>query len=308
MAARYATPLYLLAFDHRASFERGLFAATPPLSPQVRQAITKAKEVIFAANQLAVDAGAPRDRTGVLVDEEFGTPVARAAKAAGVPLAMPVECSGQDEFDFEYGERFAEHIEAFDPTFAKVLVRYNPESDAEANRRQTERLARLSEWLRTAGRLLLFELLVPPTAAQSETFEDHRDDYDRQLRPALVVQTIGELQAGGVEPDIWKVEGLDLAEDAAAVVAQARTGGRAQVNCIVLGRGAGLEKVTDWLKIAAAVPGFVGFAVGRTLWHDALAKHLAGRVSETDTVRTIAERYHELIDLYDTARTPGVAP
>lgn len=307
MAVRYATPQYLLAFDHRHSFERGLFSATPPLSPQVRQGITKAKEIIFAANQLAVSTGAPRERTGVLVDEEFGTPVARAAKQAGVPLAMPVERSGQDEFDFAYGDAFAEHIETFDPTFVKVLVRYNPEGDVEANRRQTERLARLSRWLRGAKRLLLFELLVPATTAQSETFEDHRDDYDRHLRPELVVQTIAEMQAGSVEADVWKVEGLDSAADAAAVVAQARTGGRDQVNCIVLGRGASLEKVTDWLKIAAGVPGFVGFAVGRTLWHDALAEYLAGRVPEADTVRTIAERYRDLIDVYDAASTQGDA-
>ncbi|MGH9069616.1 MAG: 2-deoxy-5-keto-D-gluconate 6-phosphate aldolase domain-containing protein [Acidimicrobiales bacterium] len=308
MVARYATPLYLLAFDHRASFERGLFAATPPLSPQVRQGITKAKELIFSANQLAVEAGAPRNRTGVLVDEEFGALVARAAKEAGVPLAMPVEHSGQDEFDFEYGERFAEHIEVFDPTFVKVLVRYNPEGDAEANRRQTARLARLSKWLRAARRLLLFELLVPPTTAQSETFDDHYDDYDRQLRPALVVATIAELQAGGVEADIWKVEGLDSAEDAAAVVAQARTGGREHVNCIVLGRGVGLEKVAGWLATAAGVPGFAGFAVGRTLWHDALAQNLAGRVSEPDTVRLIAERYSDLIGINEAARITRDAP
>jgi 5-dehydro-2-deoxygluconokinase len=295
--------LYLLAFDHRASFEQGLFAATAPVPPEVHAAIVKAKQVIFDANQIAVGAGAPRDQAGVLVDEEFGAGVARRAVAAGVPLAMPVERSGQDEFDLQYGAQFGSHIDAFGPTFAKVLVRYNPEGDDDLNHRQTERLAQLSEWLEPRDQRFLFELLVPPTTAQLDRFEDHRADYDRVLRPELVVETIAALQAGGVEPDIWKVEGLDDAHDAAAVVAQAQTAGRGRVGCIVLGRGADWDKVAHWLRVAAGVPGFAGFAVGRTLWHDALVDHLAGRTSAAEAARTIADRYRQLIDLYTSAAT-----
>ena len=58
------------------------------------------------------------------------------AKERGLILAMPVEKSGQNEFDFEYGDQFGEHIERFDPDFSKVLVRYNPDGDAEMNKRQ----------------------------------------------------------------------------------------------------------------------------------------------------------------------------
>src|ERR1700722_12512569 len=301
MASSYGTPLCFLAFDHRSSFERGLFGATPPLSPEVRDGIVRAKQIIFEANQAAVGSGAPRDRAGVLVDEEFGSAVARRALEAGVPLAMPVERSGQDEFELQYGDHFAEHIESFDPTFVKVLVRFNPEGDADLNRRQTERLAHLSEWLRDHDRNFLFELIVPATTAQLDSFEDHQQDYDRQLRPHLVVKAIASLQAGGVEPDIWKVEGLDSEEDSTAVVRQARSGGRDQVVCIVLGRGADWDSVVRWLEVGACVPGFAGFAVGRTLWHDALVEHLAGRSSDTETARVIAERYRKLIDVYNAA-------
>jgi myo-inositol catabolism protein IolC len=301
MASGYATPLYFLAFDHRSSFERGLFGATPPLSPEVHDGIVRAKEIIFEANRLAVKSGAPANQAGVLVDEEFGSGVARRALELGVPLAMPVERSGQDEFDFQYGAQFTEHIEAFDPTFVKVLVRYNPEGDPDLNRRQTERLARLSKWLRGVHRTFLFELLVPATTAQLDSVEGHQQDYDRHLRPRLVVQTIASLQAGGVESDIWKVEGLDSKEDAGAVVRQARSGGRDHVVCIVLGRGADWDSVVRWLEVGASVPGFAGFAVGRTLWHDALVDHLAGRSSDTETAQAIADRYRKLIDVYDTA-------
>jgi len=310
MAPKYGTPLYLLAFDHRSSFERGLFNAVPPLPPAVRDGIVRAKEIIFEANQIAVAAGAPRDRAGIFVDEEFGAGVARRASEAGIPLAMPVERSGQDEFDFQYGAQFGEHIEAFDPTFVKVLVRYNPEGDSDMNRRQSDRLARLSDWLRVRNRKFLFELLVPATTAQLDNFEGHQDDYDHRLRPGLVVEAIASLQAAGVEPDIWKVEGLDSATDAAAVVRQAQTGGRDHVLCIVLGRGADWDKVANWLKVGAGVPGFAGFAVGRTLWHDALVDHLAGRSSDAETAKVIAERYRKLIDLYNAASTSltAVAP
>ena len=176
---------------------------------------------------------------GVLVDEEFGTAVARRAKEAGVPLAVPVERSGQDEFEFQFEADFARHIEDFNPTFAKVLVRYNPEGDAELNHRQSERLATLSAWLRENQRKFLFELLIPATTAQLNRFDGHQDDYDRLLRPDLVVEVVRRMQAAGVEPDVWKIEGLDRPEDCARFVTQTRIGGRDGVACIVLGRGAG---------------------------------------------------------------------
>jgi myo-inositol catabolism protein IolC len=303
MAPGYDKRLFLMAFDHRASFEKGLFGANPPVSAEVRTGIIKAKEIIFEAHQLAVEEGAPPDLSGILVDEEFGTTVARRAKEAGVPLAMPVERSGQDEFEFQYGAQFGEHIESFEPTFVKVLVRYNPEGSADLNSRQTERLALLSDWLRTRDHKFLFELLVPATTKQLDSFDGHQGDYDQRLRPKLVVTAIASLQAGGVNPDIWKIEGLDDPEDCDRVVHQARADERGGVVCIVLGRGADMAKVTQWIKIGAGVQGFSGFAVGRTLWHDALSDYLAGKSSEIETTRTIASRYCTLIGVYQAADT-----
>jgi 5-dehydro-2-deoxygluconokinase len=210
---------------------------------------------------------------------------------------MPVERSGQDEFQFEYGDDFGQHIEAFDPTFAKVLVRYNPEGDVELNKRQGERLVRLSRWLHENERKFLFELLVPPTTEQLDRYED-AGTYDKEGRPSLVVEAIQALQTAGVEPDVWKIEGIDLAEDCRKVVTQARSGGRDGVACIILGRGADEAKVLHWLRVAASVPGFDGFAVGRTIWYDALARFLAGRGSREDAVQNIAGRYQEIYDAY----------
>ena len=301
MSLGYDRPLYLLAFDHRGSFEKGLFGTEAPVSAQVKSGIIDAKELIFDAHLEVVQNGRmPPEAAGVLVDEEFGVSVARRAKAEGTPLAMPVEKSGQDEFQFEYGDDFAQHIEAFDPTFAKVLVRYNPEGDVELNKRQNERLARLSRWLREHERNFLFELLVPPTTEQLDRYED-TGTYDKELRPSLVVEVIHTLQTADVEPDVWKIEGLDLAEDCQKVVIQARSGGRGGVACIILGRGADEARVLHWLRVAASVRGFDGFAVGRTIWYDALAGFLAGQVSRDDAVQDIARRYEEMYDTYVAA-------
>jgi myo-inositol catabolism protein IolC len=303
----YDRPLYLMAFDHRGSFEHGLFGATPPVSLEIHEAITRAKEIIFDAHLQALAEGSPASACGILVDEEFGAGIARRAKAEGVPLAMPVEKSGQDEFEFEYGADFGAHIDEFDPTFAKVLVRYNPEGDAIVNRRQTAQLATLSRWLRKRDRKFLFELLVPATTAQLDRFDGHQRDYDRQLRPQLVVEVLRTLQQADVEPDVWKIEGLDDRRDCEAVVAQARSGGRAGVTCIVLGRGADEPQVIEWIKIGASVEGFDGFAVGRTLWQQALQDFLAGKATREEAVATIAERYRDVIDAYRSAELT-VAP
>jgi myo-inositol catabolism protein IolC len=301
MTLGYDKPLYLMAFDHRGSFEKDLFGSTEPVPADVRDGIIGVKQIIFDAHRQALLAGAPREYCGVLVDEEFGAGVARRAKEEGVVLAMPVERSGQEEFEFQYGEDFGAHIEAFDPTFAKVLVRYNPDGDPDLNRRQTERLARLSHWLRDRDRKFLFELLVPATKTQLEQFGGDQREYDLGLRPDLVVATIAALQAGGVEPDIWKIEGLDSVSACEEVVTQARSEGRDGVTCIVLGRGADEPQVIAWVKIGASVDGFDGFAVGRTLWEQALKDFLAGHASRPETVDAIAHRYRDVIDAYQGA-------
>ena len=293
MPLGYSKPLYLLAFDHRGSFERDLFGATEPVSDEVRSGIIAAKEIIYDGFIEAVRRGVPNEAAGVLTDEEYGAGVARRARADGHLLAMPVEKSGQAEFEFQYGEDFGAHIEAFDPTFTKVLVRYNPGGDAALNARQTERLARLTGWLHERARLFLFELLVPATPEQLQSVGGDQRRYDGEVRPGLVVRAIEALQAGGVEPDIWKIEGLDRADACVKVVAAARAGGRDGVVCIVLGRGADEAQVIEWLRVAAPVPGFDGFAVGRTIWEEALRSFIAGTMERGATVEQIAQRYIE---------------
>ncbi len=238
MALGYTGDLYILAFDHRGSFKKQFGISGSPGEEELAR-LRDGKRLIFEGYKSAVDQGAPRDAAGVLVDEEFGTDVAREAQKEGYLFAMPVEKSGQDEFDFEYGDEFSKHIEDFDPAFSKVLVRYNPEGDKGMNERQTGRLKQLSDWLHANDRKFLFELLVPGEQSQLDSVGGDADRYDKEVRPNLMLGAITELQNAGVEPDIWKIEGIDKREDCERIAQQVRSGGRNEVACVVLGRGRG---------------------------------------------------------------------
>jgi 5-dehydro-2-deoxygluconokinase len=289
-----------MPFDHRGSFQTGLFGWKPPLSDAQTAEIASSKQIIYDGFKMALAGGAPERKAGILVDEQFGAAILRDAKARGLVIACAAEKSGQKEFDFEYGEDFARHIEAFDPTFCKVLVRYNPEGDRALNQRQAARLKRLSDWLAARGRSrFMFELLVPAEKGQLDRLKGDKKAYDLEVRPHLMVEAIRELQTAGVEPDLWKVEGLDRSEDCRAIVATARAGGRDDVSCIVLGRGEDDAKVREWLGVAAKVPGFVGFAVGRTVFWNALVAWRAGKASREEAANRIAGRYREFVDLFE---------
>jgi len=223
----YDRDLYILPFDHRGSFETKMFGWKPPLGAEQTAEIAAAKRIIYDGFEAAIAAGAPREKAGILVDEQFGAGILRDASAAGFITAAPAEKSGQDEFVFEYGEDFAGHIEAFHASFCKVLVRYNPLGDPEVNHRQARRLGRLSRNLEVRGASrFMFELLVPATEAQIAGFKGDKKAYDLELRPRLMVEAIQQLQAAGVEPDLWKIEGLDRREDCQRIVAAARACGR----------------------------------------------------------------------------------
>ncbi len=296
-------PLYVLPFDHRGSFEAGMFGWHGTLDEEQTAQIAAAKQVIYDGFKAALAGGVKQEEAAILVDEQFGAAILKDAAASGYHFACPAEKSGQEEFDFEYGDDFAAHIEKFHPTFSKVLVRYNAEDDAAMNARQRERLKRLSDYLQSAGRsLFMFELLVPATKAQLEKLKGDKKAYDTEVRPGLMERAISELQKAGVEPDVWKIEGLDRREDCETMVAAARRGGREHVGCIILGRGENDVKVREWLTTAAGVEGFIGFAVGRTDFWDPLVGWRNKTKTRDEAVAEIAGRYEEFVDLFEKAR------
>jgi len=302
MTRGYNKPLYILPFDHRGSFETKMFGWEGELTPDQTAQIAAAKRVIYDGFIAAIANGVAKEKAGILVDEQFGAAILHDASARGYATACPAEKSGQEEFDFEYGDDFAAHIESFRPTFCKVLVRYNPEGDQALNRRQSARLKRLSDYLHGSSQsLFMFELLVPPEKSQLDEFKGDKKAYDLDLRPSLMVQAIQDLQGAQVEPDVWKIEGLDQREDCAKVVSVARRDGRDDVGCIILGRGEDDKKVREWLATAASVPGFVGFAVGRTDFWEPLVGWLAKKITREDAVAEVARRYREFVDIFERA-------
>jgi myo-inositol catabolism protein IolC len=303
MALGYDGKLYILAFDHRGSFQKKMFGIEGDPTPEQTETIADAKHLIFEGLLKATEQGVDPQATGCLVDEQFGAPrrIPEEAKERGLLLAMPVEKSGQNEFDFEYGEEFGEHIEKWDPDFSKVLVRYNPEGDAEMNRAQAEKLKRLADWLHEHDRKFLFELLVPAEPDQLESVGGDEERYDRELRPELMRHAILDLQDAGVEADIWKIEGIDTQEDCEQISKTARRDGRDGVICVVLGRGADDAKVEHWLRTGAPVEGYAGFAIGRTIWWDALKGFLDGDIEREEAAGRIAEKYLRFVQVYREA-------
>jgi myo-inositol catabolism protein IolC len=294
----YDEKLYILAFDHRGSFEKMVGDV---------ERVPGAKMLIWEGFERAVGEGAPKGSAGILVDAQYGSDVARKAKAGGYKLAMPCEKSGQVEFEFEYGDAFGEQIEEYDPDFTKVLVRYNPEGDRAMNDRQIVKLRQLSEWLHERGRKYLFELLVPAEPAQLERVDGSEERYDGELRPELMLEAILQLQNGGVEPDIWKIEGLDDREACREIAQLVRRDGRDRVSCVVLGRGASDAKVDEWLRAGSGIDGYVGFAIGRSIFGESVKAYAADPdgFDREAAAETIAANYRRFIDVYEGAAAPA---
>jgi myo-inositol catabolism protein IolC len=302
MALGYDGKLYILAFDHRGSFQTKMFGIDGDPTPEETDTISDAKKVIYEGLEKAVERGLDASSAGVLVDEQFGSDIPELAAKHGLSLTMPVEKSGVNEFQFQYDDDFPAHIEKYDLLASKVLVRYNPDGDAEMNERQTERLKELADWLHANDRKFLFELLVPAEQAQLDSVDGDVDRYDAELRPELMRRTIEHFQEAGVEVDIWKIEGVDTREDAQILSDQARKGeGRENVKSVLLGRGASDDKVDHWLREAAPVEGFIGFAIGRSIWWDALKGFLDKSLDRDAASDLICDKYTRFVNVYDEA-------
>ena len=293
--------IVILAFDHRGSFMKKLFGISErnPTEKETKE-IADYKMIVYQGFKKALSEGVPKNIAGILVDEQFGRAIAEDAKRNSIQFAMPVEKSGQDEFDFEYDTDFTAHIEKFDPTFCKVLVRLNPD-DEQTDNRQLDRLKKLGDYLKRTNRPYLFELLVPATEKQLAQVGGDVDKYDREIRPKLMVRSIAMIQKHGIEPDLWKIEGIDSYEAALLVSQQVQAEGR-KAGMITLGRGADAEKVTEWLKVGSRVPGVVGFAIGRTIFWDALKGLKDGKYTKQKAIDTIAENYKKFAQLWVDSR------
>ena len=303
-ALGYHKDLFVLPFDHRSSFEAGLLGIRGrQADPQEVQRLAAYKRVIYEGFLKAIENDVPAETSAILVDQKYGAEILADANIRGITTCTSVEKSGQAEFDFEYGDDFRRHLQDAAPNFAKALVRYNPEGDAGANENQRRRLKVLSDYAHSAEYKFMFELLVPATTGQLESVGQDLGAYDLSLRPKLATRAMDELQRSGVEPDVWKLEGMDDAGAAGRVVAQAQAGDRDNVGVIVLGRGEDEKRVHHWLTIGAQTKGVVGFAVGRTVFWQPLVDYKDGAISRAEAASRIAGTYQRLYKLFIDARS-----
>ena len=294
------TELYILPFDHRGSFMKIIKASSPPTDADVAKA-REYKKIIYEALKKSVAGGVPKDTAGILVDEWLGKEILTEAKAEGFITCTPLEKSGQDEFAFDRDD-WKQQISELNPTYVKVLVRYNPEADKETNARQTARLVELSDYLETQKNSFLFELLVIATEDQMKQAGDDKDKYDQEIRPGLMINAIKELQDAGVNPDIWKLEGLNTTEKMQAVGNQVKAG-NPDAGIIILGRGESAKKAEHWLKVGAKVDNAIGFAVGRTVFKQPLEDYRDGKLSREEAINKISENYSFFVDVWKKVKS-----
>ncbi len=293
--------LLILPFDHRGSFRKKVFSieGRDPTDDELTR-IKDAKRVIFDAYLKVLGEGLiTKENSAILVDEEYGTEILNDANSQGIMTCTPLEKSGQNVFDFDEGDPgYQEQVSRLNPTFAKVLVRYNPEADSEEDKKlQVERLKKLGDWLKETNRKYLFELLVIASDEQMEEAGGDKTRYEAEQRPDLTAQAIRDFQDGGIRPDVWKLEGQETTADMEKVAAPIREANPDAV-IVVLGRGESEEKARYWLEQAKSVQGVVGFAVGRTIFLEPLRSYVEGNINREDAVAKVAENYGNFVKLW----------
>jgi myo-inositol catabolism protein IolC len=283
-------PMYMLAFDHRQVL-RDLY---PGVSIE---RLEGTKVDVLDSLDLVAGSVASKRSLAFLVDEEYGAAAARSARERGYYVALPIEASRTSILQAQFPDH-RERFERLDPQCVKALVFHNPADDPERKSIQLGLLRQFNDLAREQGRDFLLEVLITPTAEQLERSGGDKGRYRADQFPELLIESIAEMQRAGVEPDVWKVEGLETVDATVAVGAQATSGGRGDVRCIVLGSGESQETVNGWLANASVVPTFSGFAVGRTVWREPLAELLDGRIQRQDALEWMARSFSELIDAF----------
>ncbi len=277
--------LLLLPFDHRSSFSKNILKLEGDPKDKEIEEIKYLKAMIFEAFLWVWKNDSFPEELGILADEAYGKEILEKANKLGIITSVSVEKSGQDIFDFEYGEKFGEHIQQVNPTYIKALVRYNPQNK-EINQKQLVNLQKLENFCQQNQKQLLFELLVPPNTKEAQDMEN----FETQIRPKETAEAILEISQI-IHPKIWKLEGFSKEgwEMVLKVIPQ-------ESKVIVLGRGEDPQKVDFWLQEAVRFPNIIGFAVGRTVFMPPLVKFLAKELLESEAIVQISKNFERLVN------------
>lgn len=294
---KHKKQLMILPFDHRSSFTKNLLGFNGELTEAQNKKVKYMKETVYLGFRKVLLNYKERNNFGILVDEQFGREIYNKAKKLGAETCETIEKSGKPVFDFEYGKKYSQHIERVDPTYVKVLVRYNP-ANKEENKKQILRLKKLSNYCMKTNRLLLFELLVPPTDAELKSVKGNKKKYDKTKRVTNTIKAIKEL-SNDLYVDIWKLEGFDSAKTWQNIIDVIKQGqNKDDFGIVLLGRGENKKKVISWLKLAAKFPKIIGFAVGRTIFFEPLEKLRDKKFTREKAVNEISKNFQFFVNLW----------
>src|SRR3989338_873850 len=294
----YPKNLYILPFDHRSSFIKTFIGAVKKLDNQQKKLISDYKKIIFEGFLMSLGYVKNPVESAIIVDEDFGLEIIKLAKKKNIIVCLPVEKSGQNNFAFQYGRDFSQHIQALKPDIVKALVRYNP-ADKKINHGQLEKIKELDSWCKDNGYKFMVESLVLPTPGQLKRARGKQEVYDEKIRPALTLRMINEFYQAGIEPDIWKIEAFEARRDWEEIIEIARNKERRKdVAIILLGRGEYFAEVKQWMSLAPRHQ-LNGFAVGRTIFLRPLIDFHQKRISKKECVTEIAKNYLELVKYWE---------
>ncbi|MDD5568900.1 MAG: DUF2090 domain-containing protein [Candidatus Pacebacteria bacterium] len=283
--------LFILPFDHRKSFFKEIMGIKGKPGPKDVKQASELKNIIFSGVELALTDFSSKKDFAVLVDEQLGLDVIKKAKKEKIALCLPVEKSGQQDFDFEFGKKFAEHIKKIRPDYVKVLIRYNPDNK-KINEKQLEKLAELESFRKKSKYPLVLELLVPATRQNLKTCKTE-NNYDLKLRPGKTIEAIKEIKEK-ITPDIWKLEGFEK-KDWPSIIKSINKKSR----IIILGRGEEQARVEKWLKNASAFKEIIGFAIGRTIFEEPLQLYVKGDLTKKEAALYIGLKFSYFVDFWN---------
>jgi myo-inositol catabolism protein IolC len=277
----YDKKLFILPFDHRASFIKGLLGEKTELTFDEKEYIKEQKQIIYEGFKKALENGVEKEEAAILVDEDFGKQILEDARTNGIQIVVSVEKSGTKEFDFNYSD-FSNHLKAYEGSIAKVLLHIDSFKEEEKAKEQVEKLKRLNDWCKENN----YKLLIEPLSSSKEN----------QLEDELfIIQTLNK---NGIEPDIWKVQGFYKREDYEKLSEEVTKEGKESVGLVILGGGEEKEKVEEMIRAGIGVNRIIGFAIGRTVFWEPIISLKNAEITREEAILKIAKNYLHFYNIF----------
>ncbi|MBM4195479.1 MAG: 5-dehydro-2-deoxygluconokinase [Gammaproteobacteria bacterium] len=274
--------LCVLAFDHRRQLEQLARESGAPLAR-----IARFKELVAEAFAEVAGAASHPERLGVIVDERYGSGILARLTVAGHWVGRAIEVPGSWPVEFEARRHPGLDLQSWPVAqVVKCLVACHPDDPVEQRLAQEERVTELHLDCQALSRELLLEVVLR---------------RERPVDDTTLARVLRRFYNLGVRPAWWKLE----PQSDASWRAVGEVIGDFDPYCngvLLLGLDAPEAELRAAFATAAPHAICRGFAVGRSIFGPAAREWLAGRYSDADTMRDVADRYRRLIDIWQGLR------